>query len=100
MSAILHELETHRNYRRSALGDAESFEFTNLRADHVTILRSRLGLALADPRRVSLTFADLRRFFCLITMGVATTTWRSRPDRTVFAGVLGTYPEHDPERCR
>lgn len=92
---ILHKLETHRKYRRSGLSDAETFEFTNFRADHVTVLQGRLGVTFPDPRRVSLTFADLKRFFCLITMESYNHHLAVAADRAVFAGVMGTFSEYD-----
>jgi len=92
---ILHKLEQHRDYRRSGLADSTKLVFTNFRADHIGELTTTLGLAVPDPKRVELTFGDLRRYFCLRTMDSYSHHLAVAADRIVFAGPIGTYSEYD-----
>jgi hypothetical protein len=95
---ILHKLEHHRDYRASGLADDKVFVFTDLRGDHVSELSSRLGLSFPDPRRVSLEFRELKRYFCLATQASYTHHLAVNSARKAFGGVVGTYSEYDSGR--
>jgi hypothetical protein len=92
---ILHKLQTHRSYKASGLADADRFLFTNFRANHVSMLESFLGTTFPTPRRVELTFAQLKHFFCLVTVASYNHHLAVASQRRTFGGVIGTYSEYD-----
>jgi len=95
---ILHKLEQHRDYRASGLADDKEFKFTNLRAEHISLLEVWLGIFLLNPRDVRLEFKELKRFFCLATQASYTHHLAVQSKRKAFGGVMGTYSEYDTGR--
>lgn len=92
---ILHKLEHHRDYRPTGLADARVFVFTNFRADHVSYLAAMLGTSFPDPRRVELTFGQLRSFFCRVSRAGYSQLIADASERRTFAGLMGTYSVYD-----
>ncbi|WP_330346731.1 hypothetical protein [Streptomyces sp. NBC_00582] len=92
---ILYKLEHHAGYRPSGLPDAQTFVFRNLNTNHIDQLASRLGKTFPDPRRVELTFGELKRFFCLATLASYSHHLAVNSKRKTYAGLIGTYSEYD-----
>lgn len=92
---ILHKLERHANYKSTGLADADTFLFTNFRADHITSLEGRLGVTFPDKKRVQLTFKDLKHYFCTVTEDSYTHQLAVKSKKKTFGGVMGTYSEYD-----
>lgn len=93
---ILHRVEHHKDYRSSGVTDSQTFTFTNLRADHVAALSSILFWAsFADPKKVELTFAEIKYFFCVACASSYTSFMADAANVHTFGGLMGTYSEYD-----
>ncbi len=92
---ILHKLEHHKLYTSSGLPDSTKLTFTNFNAGHVSTLEAVLGTTFPDPKKVEVTFGQMKHVFCLVSQSSYTQYIADAADVHAFAGLMGTYSEYD-----
>ncbi|GGS58042.1 hypothetical protein [Streptomyces cinerochromogenes] len=92
---VLAKVEHHPDYRSAGLADSQVLVLGDLPPGPAAVLGIGLGRVFPDPRRIEVTFGEIRQFVRREILGSYSHALAVASRRKTFGALLGTYAEPD-----